>query len=90
MPIPTPNNREQQRDYLERCIGFLVEEGTPQDQAAAICYNVWQEKSEEVELPAWPEEDVGRTDQNKDIITVFSLGFMGDEKPEPYAVEPFG
>ena len=39
MPIPVPNDGEDSKDFLSRCIGFLVGEGKPNDQAAAICYS---------------------------------------------------
>jgi hypothetical protein len=39
MPIPQPEPNEQENEFISRCIAELVgNEGKPQDQAAAICY----------------------------------------------------
>lgn len=42
MPIPKPNTEEAQGDFMSRCISFLVDEGTPNEQAIAICYDAYQ------------------------------------------------
>jgi hypothetical protein len=44
MPIPSPRGNESQSKFVSRCIGFLVTEGTPSNQAAAICYDKWRKK----------------------------------------------
>lgn len=43
MPIPKPNSGEPQSTFMGRCVTFLVDEGTPQEQALAICYNQYAE-----------------------------------------------
>lgn len=40
-PIPTPNQGESEEDFIERCVSFLINEGTPQEQAVAICSEQW-------------------------------------------------
>ena len=40
-----PEAGESKDDYISRCIGVNVGEGKPQDQAAAICYSVWENHS---------------------------------------------
>jgi len=59
MPIPSPNSGESQSNYVSRCIGFLVDEGTPGDQAAAICYDKWRSKMQKIvdEDPARVQTD---------------------------------
>lgn len=37
MPIPTPRANEAESEFMGRCIRFLRDEGTPQEQAVAIC-----------------------------------------------------
>jgi HK97 family phage prohead protease len=45
MPIPRPNEGESQDDYISRCVSFLMDEGTvdDNDQAVAICMGIWAE-----------------------------------------------
>jgi len=47
MPIPNPG--ENETDFLSRCIGMVMEEGTANDksQAAAICHSIWKRKKQE-------------------------------------------
>ena len=42
-PIPTPNSGESRDDFMGRCISFIVNEGTPQEQSVAICSRQWDE-----------------------------------------------
>lgn len=37
MPIPTPRANEAESEFMSRCIRFLRDEGTPQEQSVAIC-----------------------------------------------------
>lgn len=41
MPIPKPNTGEAQGPFMSRCIEHLLDEGTPEEQAVAICYNTY-------------------------------------------------
>jgi hypothetical protein len=43
----SPSAGETEDDFLGRCIPTLLNEGYPQDQAAAICYSYWRERYEE-------------------------------------------
>jgi len=47
MPTPEPNPEEEKNKYIGRCIAFFIEEGKPQEQAAAICYRQWEKRNEE-------------------------------------------
>jgi hypothetical protein len=49
MPLPRPNKGEQQSDFVSRCIGFVKGEGpdTPNEQAAAMCYQKWRDRFKE-------------------------------------------
>lgn len=42
MPIPKPHKDEKEKDFRRRCMGFLLDEGTNQKQAVAICLNQWR------------------------------------------------
>jgi hypothetical protein len=41
--MPKPRPYERKDDFISRCIGVLINEGKPQDQAAAICNSMWTE-----------------------------------------------
>jgi hypothetical protein len=43
MPIPKPKKEEKQKEYVSRCIAFLIGEGKEQDQAIAIAYQMWND-----------------------------------------------
>jgi len=43
MPIPKPNAGEREGDFIGRCVSVLVDEGTDQEQAIAICYSQWED-----------------------------------------------
>ena len=47
MPKPQPNEKES--DFINRCIPFVINEGTAKDekQAAAICYSIWERHKNE-------------------------------------------
>jgi len=42
--MPTPNTGESQKDFVSRCIPYVIKEGTAKDnsQAAAICHSIWK------------------------------------------------
>jgi len=42
MPIPKPNRDEPRGDFMNRCVRFLLDEGTPNEQAIAICYDSYR------------------------------------------------
>ena len=54
MPIPKPKPGESQSAYHSRCMSFVVEEGTPTDQANAICYQKWRDRKKESPEPDDP------------------------------------
>ena len=46
MPIPTPNRGEDQKAFIDRCMGdgVMNSEYTDPKQRAAICHSQWREK----------------------------------------------
>ena len=46
--MPTPGKNESEKDFVQRCIPIVIEEGTAKDgeQAAAICHSMFREKKE--------------------------------------------
>ena len=45
--MPEPKSGESKDQYISRCISHIIEkEGKDKDQAAAICYSMWEKKNE--------------------------------------------
>lgn len=44
--MPTPNKNETQKDFINRCIPYVLKDGTAKDekQAAAICHSLWRKR----------------------------------------------
>jgi len=44
--MPKPAKGESQKDFVSRCIPYVMKEGAAKDnkQAAAICYSMWERK----------------------------------------------
>lgn len=38
-----PSKGERENDFIPRCIEYVINEGKDNEQAAAICYSIWQE-----------------------------------------------
>ena len=43
--MPKPREDEKEKEFIHRCIPFVMDEGTTDDpkQATAICYSIWRE-----------------------------------------------
>jgi hypothetical protein len=50
-----PRKEETEREFISRCVPLLIDEGKPQDQALAICYNLYDDKMSNAEFA---DEDV--------------------------------
>ena len=51
-----PTKGERETEFIPRCITYNVNEGKNQDQAAAICYSMWQNHSSQFNIepnPCW-------------------------------------
>lgn len=46
--MPKPHKNEPAEDYTKRCIPQLILEGKPQDQAIAICHNMFDLEAGEI------------------------------------------
>lgn len=42
MPLPRPRPGEDQNSFISRCIPAVMREGKDQEQAAAICFDLWR------------------------------------------------
>ena len=47
MPVPKPNTNETQGDFMARCVSFLVNEGRPEEQSVAICFQQYRDANKE-------------------------------------------
>jgi len=70
MPIPTPKPNEAEGSFMSRCIRFVTNEGTPQEQAVAICSS--QYRKEKLKVITWKTIDRKRASYNKYAKTEFS------------------
>jgi hypothetical protein len=70
MPIPKPNKLETESAFMSRCVSFLLDEGTPQEQAVAICTS--QYRNEKLKTMAWKTIDRKRASYIKHAKTQFS------------------
>jgi len=70
MPIPKPNKLETESAFMSRCVSFLLDEGTPQEQAVAICTS--QYRDEKLKTMAWKTIDRKRATYIKYAKTQFS------------------
>lgn len=54
-----PEAGEDKDTFIRKCIAYNIDEGKPEDQAAAICYRVWEEHSLSIDtsgLPVYVDE----------------------------------
>ena len=42
MPVPQPN--EKRKDFMKRCMPFVIKEGKPAGQAYKICESLWERR----------------------------------------------
>jgi hypothetical protein len=59
-----PEAGEDKDTFIGKCIAYNIDEGKPEDQAAAICYRVWEEHNLSVDVSALPAY-VDETGDNK-------------------------
>lgn len=84
MPIPSPNTGESRSNFIGRCVSFLVDEGRPEDQAFAICYDQYEEanKAEEVKKARiWKAFDNKRKAFESYATDVFHKGLKKSIQP---------
>jgi hypothetical protein len=43
--MPHPKEGESKKEFISRCIPILIHEGRESDQAAAICYSLWERRN---------------------------------------------
>ena len=43
--MPKPNPNESKKDFIARCVPYVLKEGTAKDnkQAVAMCYSIWKQ-----------------------------------------------
>ena len=42
--MPTPRKDEDRNDFMQRCVPQVIDEGRPQDQAVAMCNQIWRDR----------------------------------------------
>jgi len=58
--MPTPKKGETEKEFISRCIPYVLKEGTAKDQkqAIAICYSMWRKRHGGA--PPTNKEEAGR------------------------------
>lgn len=46
-PVPIPNDGEEEQAFMERCMTFVMNEGTDQETAVSMCQRAWLDGQEE-------------------------------------------
>jgi len=41
--MPTPEPKESEKDFVDRCIPIVMAEGKTQEQAAGRCYGIYRQ-----------------------------------------------
>lgn len=96
MPVPKPRNGESRNEFMSRCVTFLRDEGTPQEQAVAICSQKWEDKMpnemllKDINIEVKEVDDKERTitaigskevvDRDGDIVKVNGVNFKNYKK----------
>jgi len=68
-----PEKGEHEAEFIPRCISYVVGEGKDQQQAAGICYGIWEQHFK----PA-PEPVLGFAIQNEECREVFGAAMIPD------------
>jgi hypothetical protein len=71
-----PEAGEDKDGFISRCIGYNIDEGKPEDQAAAICYRVWREHSLSIETDLPPYVDEITEDKELAVEELDVLGYQ--------------
>jgi len=56
--MPDPNEFDNKDDFMEKCVPMVIAEGKDNDQAVAICMNMWTDKKSITPKEGEPEEVV--------------------------------
>ena len=59
--MPAPKRNEKEKDFISRCIPYVLKEGTAKDnkQATAICYSIWRQSKGKKDKPPKKKSSVG-------------------------------
>lgn len=81
MPIPKPISNESQNEYMGRCVSFLINEGTPQEQAIAICSTNWDnKKSRKMQHKIYKSSVNDINNKGEVIIAINAIGNVDNQK----------
>ena len=46
--MPDPNAYETEAEWMKVCVPTRIDEGDEQDQAVAVCLNMWRERNKSI------------------------------------------
>lgn len=65
-----PGPTETQDEFIQRCVKYVIDEGKDSEQAVAICYSLWENKSfAEGEKVSFDFDDTLNTARGKELAT---------------------
>lgn len=90
--MPTPEKGETEKDFIARCIPYVIkEEGIEQDHAVAKCYGIWRQdkKSEEIvkRIDWLLNEDEKTPAEKKAAVEEYGDVDYADEKNKRYPID---
>jgi hypothetical protein len=56
--MPNPKKNETEKEFVARCIPFLMKEGKPQKQAIAQCYSMFKQAKKNTKGEAVNFDDI--------------------------------
>jgi hypothetical protein len=89
MPIK-PKASETEQEFISRCIPTEMDNGYPQDQAAAICYSVWREGKMKKSTTNRVAEKINKLSTDFKGINLTSTGEVNMEEPCWDGYEQYG
>jgi len=87
MPLPQPRSRENEQEFVQRCMGDdeARKQFPDQDQRAAVCYRTWKDRDKKNAPPAaWLRAGLARgaaqVDRAAGVIRGYTVAQMGPFK----------
>lgn len=70
MPVPEPRKNEEKEEFMERCVSFLIDEGTDNEQAVAICATQWRNKMSDKSMIKYFATEIKETNDKERTFTM--------------------
>lgn len=70
-----PNSGETQEEFISRCVKYVMDEGSEQEQAIAICYSKWENKNAQFskEIDSFKSQEFSVINEEKRLLGGFLM-----------------